>query len=74
MTANPNQTQSIVINGEARDVPAPLTVQQLLDHLQVGGRHLAVERNRVIVAKTGFASTEVLAGDRIEIVTFTGGG
>jgi sulfur carrier protein len=71
-----NQTNliEIVVNGEARDVPAGLTVAGLLGHLGVNGERVAVELNREIVRKTAWAATEVGAGAKVEIVQFVGGG
>lgn len=62
------------INGEERDVPAPSTVQALLRHLEIDARQVAVERNRAIVPKAEYESTDLAAGDELEIVTFVGGG
>lgn len=72
MTSLP--TLTLRINGERRDVPAPMTVHGLLAHLAVDNRQVAVERNRAIVPKAEFAETELASNDEIEIVTFVGGG
>ena len=72
MTSPP--TLTLRINGEQQSVPAPITVDALLAHLAVDNRQVAVERNRTIVPKTEFDSTELAEGDEIEIVTFVGGG
>ena len=62
------------VNGEARTVPGPLTVAQLLQHLGVETRQVGVERNRTLVLRAEFDRTELCDGDEIEIVTFVGGG
>lgn len=62
------------VNGEARAFPAPLTVAGLLAALGLDRRKVAVERNLEIVPKSGFDTTSLAEGDRIEIVTFVGGG
>lgn len=64
----------IVVNGEARDVPEGLTVVRLLEHLELGGRRVAVEVNREIVRRESYAEHPISAGDQIEIVHFVGGG
>ncbi len=64
----------VQVNGEAREYPAPLTVADLLVHLGLAGRPVAVERNKVIVRKAEHATTALADGDRLEVVTFFGGG
>jgi thiamine biosynthesis protein ThiS len=66
--------QSIIINGEPREIPGPLTIAELLRHLSVSTPHVAVERNRSIVAKQDFDRIRLEPGDRLEIVTLVGGG
>ncbi len=64
----------IVLNGETRAVGEGATVSSLLEELSLPPTRVAVERNRVIVRKTEYGATELAAGDRLEIVTFVGGG
>jgi sulfur carrier protein len=64
----------VVINGETRTVVQGTTIAALIVELGLGDRRVAVERNREVVPRAQHASTEVLAGDRIELVTFVGGG
>jgi sulfur carrier protein len=64
----------LLINGEPRDVPEPLTVLQLIQHLGLTDGPVAVERNREIVPRAQHGGTALQAGDRIEIVHFVGGG
>ena len=64
---------AIVVNGEARDVPAGLTVRGLLDHLGIAGL-AAVERNRELVPRARQATVLVERGDALEIVHLVGGG
>jgi sulfur carrier protein len=64
----------IVINGQARFVNEGTTVANLIGELGLAGRPVAVERNREVVPKAQHASTVLAAGDRLEVVTFVGGG
>ena len=64
----------MVINGETRTVVQGTTVAALLVDLGLGDRRVAVERNREVVPRADHASTELAAGDRLELVTFVGGG
>lgn len=65
---------SITLNGDTRELPAGLTVHGLLDHLEMGGKRVAVARNSEIVPKSDYGSVRIEAGDRIEIVHAIGGG
>lgn len=65
---------AIVVNGGERQVPAGTTVLALLELLGLAGKKVAVEKNREVVPRAQHA-TELLAdGDRVELVTFVGGG
>jgi sulfur carrier protein len=64
----------IVLNGETRAVRDGATVSSLLTELSLPMTRVAVERNREIVQKAEYGATELAAGDRLEIVTFVGGG
>jgi len=65
---------TVTLNGEARAVPAAITLAGLLDHLGLDPRTVVVEQNRVIVRRPQLAGTLVAAGDVIELVHFVGGG
>ncbi|MEF8722722.1 sulfur carrier protein ThiS [Candidatus Accumulibacter phosphatis] len=64
----------LVINGESRQFPSPLTVAELVAALNHAGKRIAVERNGDIVARGRHAETALADGDRIEIVVAVGGG
>jgi thiamine biosynthesis protein ThiS len=64
----------ILLNGEAHDLPAPLSIQALLESLQIDPRLVAVECNRVVVKRAHYAETLVSSGAEVEIVAFVGGG
>jgi sulfur carrier protein len=64
----------IVVNGEPRQVPSGSTVADLIAALGLPLTQVAVERNKVIVRRADHAATVLAAGDRLEIVTFFGGG
>ena len=64
----------IVVNGQARQVPAGTTVAGLIEVLGLGGKPIAVERNQEVVPRAKHAETMLAAGDRLELVTFVGGG
>jgi sulfur carrier protein len=62
------------LNGEVREVPAGLTVEQLIRHLELQPRLVVVERNGEILRRDGYAEVGVAAGDTLELVHFVGGG
>ena len=64
----------ILLNGLPREIPRGATVASLLRELSLPATRVAVERNREIVRKPEYESTRIEAGDRLEIVTFVGGG
>jgi thiamine biosynthesis protein ThiS len=64
----------ITVNGAVRSVAEGLTLETLLQTLELDPRMVVVERNRVIVRRTALGTTPVQAGDTLEIVHFVGGG
>ena len=64
----------VVINGETRSVAPGTTVATLIAELGLGDRRVAVERNRDVVPRAQHTTTVLAAGDRLELVTFVGGG
>jgi len=64
----------ISVNGESREVPEGLGVPALLSHLGLPTDRVAIERNLEILPRSDWAATNVLPGDRYEIVHLVGGG
>jgi thiamine biosynthesis protein ThiS len=64
----------IVLNGESREVPADLTLENLLVWLEMDPSRVAVEFNGSIVRKPEWDTTVVAPGSQIEVVWFVGGG
>jgi thiamine biosynthesis protein ThiS len=63
----------ISVNGAPRDFDGT-TVAQLLEHLNIDLRRVAVEVNLSIVRKADYAVHALGEGDTVEIVNFVGGG
>lgn len=63
----------IHLNGEDRDVEAA-TVADLVAQFGFDPKKVAIERNLTIVPRSLYAATTLEPGDRIELVTFVGGG
>lgn len=53
---------------------APISVASLIDHMQLGNKRIAVERNGEIVPRGQFNTHMLNNGDRLEIVVAVGGG
>ena len=64
----------LLVNGEARQVPAGCTVEQLLGSLGLERRRIAVAVNRDVVPRSRFDDHALAAGDRVEILEAVGGG
>lgn len=65
---------TITLNGDSYELPASVTVSQLLARLDIDPRRVAVEHNLVVLKRGAFESTELRPGDQVEIVNFVGGG
>ena len=64
----------ILLNGETRDFPAPLTVLGLLAAIGLGDKRVAVEVNREVVPRSRHEAQALADGDRVEIIQAIGGG
>jgi thiamine biosynthesis protein ThiS len=64
----------ITVNGKAMDVEPGLTVEGLLTLLNVKREFTAVALNRDVLPRSGYDTTKLSEGDRVEIVRPMGGG
>lgn len=64
----------IVVNDQPREEPAETTIAQLLARLELPLRGIAVELNGQIVPRGQHGDQSLQDGDRVEIVSFVGGG
>jgi len=62
------------VNGEPRQVEQGLSVSGLLAQLGVSLNYLVVEQNGTIIPCDEFDSTTLNADDRVEVISFIGGG
>jgi thiamine biosynthesis protein ThiS len=65
---------TLFVNGEPRELEAGLTLASLLERLGAPKTGIAVEVNQEIVRRAQHESHRLKDGDRVEIVTFVGGG
>lgn len=64
----------VIVNGDEREVPDALSVQQLVEHLSLPLERTAIERNLEVVRRADWSNIQLSDGDKIEIVHFVGGG
>ena len=69
-----NGMLTVTVNGEPRALPAGSTVADLVAALGLRPAQVAVERNQQLVRRAEHATTALAEGDRLEVVTFFGGG
>ena len=64
----------ITVNGQRVEIESPMTVEQVLDTVDVPPNYLAVEVNANVVPREQYTTHIVGPGDEIEVVTLVGGG
>ncbi len=64
----------IHVNGEARTWRVGATVEELLRDLDIKTERVAVELNLEILDRATFSQCQIKDGDRVEIMSFIGGG
>ena len=65
---------TLLVNGKECPLPEPASVRDALITLGLEGRPVAVELNGRLVRRGEQETTALGPGDRVEIVTFVGGG
>ncbi len=71
---NLSSTMQIIVNGESQERDHPLTVTSLLESLDLRSEQVAVEVNLKILDRSDFETWNLEEGDKIEILSFIGGG
>ena len=64
----------IIVNGQPESADAEVTVASLIEAHNLQPLRVAVEVNEKLVRRRDFEQTQLQADDRVEIVTFVGGG
>jgi len=65
---------NLIINGQKQTVKDGLKIIQLLDELKINRLSVAVELNLDIIPKNKYDKTILKEGDKLEIISFVGGG
>lgn len=64
----------ILVNGETRTSRSGATVADLLQDLELKAERVAVELNLEILDRAIFGERQLQDGDKVEILSFIGGG
>jgi thiazole synthase len=64
----------LVVNGESRRLDEDTTVAELLEAMGAHSQRVAVELNLQVLDKEAYGDTILKEGDRLEIISFVGGG
>ena len=64
----------LTVNGKARQLDGSTTLLAFLEANEINPQIIAVERNGEIVKRERYAETNLVDGDRLEIVRMVGGG
>ena len=64
----------ISVNGQTVEIESEMTVEQMLDTVDVPPNYLAVEINAEVVPREHYTTHIVHSGDEVEVVTLVGGG
>lgn len=64
----------ITVNGKPRQLSDNCTLTQLVEHLDLSGKRIAIEHNGDIAPRSQFNHILLAEGDRLEIVVAVGGG
>ena len=64
----------ILVNGQWRQEPGPISVAALLENLAMEPRRVAIELNKRLLPRARYGQTQLADNDQLEIVTLVGGG
>ncbi|MFF8385466.1 sulfur carrier protein ThiS [Streptomyces kanasensis] len=65
---------TVSVNGEPRELAAPLTLDALVATLTVAPSGVAAAVNETVVPRGAWAATALADGDRVEVLTAVQGG
>jgi len=64
----------VFINGEVKNIPEGLNLDELLRHFSLPSQRIAIEMNMSVVRRKDWEKMKVNETDKIEIIHFVGGG
>lgn len=63
-----------IINGDAFTFDNELSIQCILDHLELDPKRVIAEHNQTLIQREDFQNQIVREDDRLELLEFVGGG
>ncbi|UXR33150.1 sulfur carrier protein ThiS [Staphylococcus simulans] len=63
-----------IINGDPFTFDTEVTIQDILDHLELDKKRVIAEHNQNLIQCEDFANQIVREDDRLELLEFVGGG
>ena len=64
----------ITVNGRSVELNESMTIEHMLDSVDVPPNYLAVEVNAEVVPREEYTTHAIQDGDQVELVTLVGGG
>lgn len=64
----------IILGGKETEIPDVISIIRLLELKKISPTHTVVEINGEIILSEHWTETEIAEGDRVEILSFVGGG
>ena len=65
---------TIIINGDIKEIPNSLNLEDVLSLFSLPSQRVAVELNKTVVPRREWDTTTVTENDKIEVIHFVGGG
>ncbi|MHD0396711.1 sulfur carrier protein ThiS [Staphylococcus simulans] len=63
-----------IINGDPFTFDSEMTIQAILNHLELDQKRVIAEHNQDLIQREDFANQIVREDDRLELLEFVGGG
>ena len=63
-----------IINGDPFTFDTEVTIQDILDHLELDKKRVIAEHNQNLIQREDFENQIVREDDRLELLEFVGGG
>ena len=65
---------TIIINGDVKEIPNGLNLEDVLNFFSLPSQRVAVELNKTVVPRREWGTRPVAESDKIEVIHFVGGG
>jgi sulfur carrier protein len=65
---------TLIINGQEKSYEEPMSIQQIIDNLQIESKVMAAAVNMNVVKKENWSEYMPDDGDKVEFLQFVGGG